>query len=304
MSDYQRASGGPVKRQKRSYQESEDGHHPQPSTSEPIIIEETESEPPQTNGNTADRFTWVARNDTRRKNMFDGTSPMDCSAIEALVNKIMQEGEKLGATALHYTIQFRTPSTDNARSAIKLKHCAFCASSMHTLMKCPVPSVHYADTAGCPVCNVKSTDDGGHHFDNCPHIKDWKRNNPEVYKENMWSIVYLSRRNKPPIRSVNHTWMHWFEVYVKMNDIPLNLPVYGEMPWTKLFARRILSPRPGDPIFQDKIQPHRFDVKKHQYYDLPADPFWKGKMVRDVLEMINTKQFQSELFAPGKSDKV
>jgi hypothetical protein len=181
----------------------------------------------------------------------------------------------------------------------EVQFCVVCQRHGHLAQVCVMPNPTYGSIRFCPTCNTKA-----HDFDRCPVVKSADLNSRTFVVE-ATKLLILARINKPQIRSLNWSFFDLLALGCDLNYLESPATECPGWPWSNKFAKEVAAVKPGDPWLKGKVHPSEFDHKRHRLGDLPIDPFYDGKSIRDILAMRNRGELDDDRFVPkGKPAPV
>jgi hypothetical protein len=169
--------------------------------------------------------------------------------------------------------------------------CAHCGKQGHTVELCAVPSRNYGSIGACPVCNTKD-----HYFDECPHMAAKDPGDAGFMREVLESVL-RQRANRPQIRSTLWAWPDVLAICDNLGLIEDRDEVLV-WPWRNSFAKAIAQSHRNAAILGGSKHPQDFVPCKDEQDNLPADPLFLNKSIRDILTMRLKGELRSDTFVP------
>ena len=177
--------------------------------------------------------------------------------------------------------------TDMARET-----CAQCGKAGHPAIDCVEGKAKCGTIRACPLCNTKE-----HPLDRCGVIAATQNTDYVRLVEELAHFLVVARTNAPQICSRDWTFYDVLQRAVAAGVKGEN-EILG-YPWSRSFAQKILAARSNDPILGGKVHPRDFVHGRHLTADLPEDPLFAGKTIREILLMRNSGLLEHDRFGPA-----
>jgi hypothetical protein len=170
--------------------------------------------------------------------------------------------------------------------------CAHCGNLGHTVALCAVPTYNDGAIHACPVCNTRD-----HELDGCERMAAGDPND-SGFMHRVLECVLFSRGNKPRIHTTKWSWP---DVLAKCDNLGLvtDRDKVLAWPWRDAFAVSIAQSSKTASFLEGSKHPVDFDPRKDNPDDLPPDPLFFNKSVKEILTMREKGYLFGDSFVPA-----